>query len=56
MFNQRERMALICLLTVLFIGVATAWFEQRQPEDLENFRVARAAVDVPLVEPEADVY
>ena len=52
MFNQRERMALVCLLIVLCIGVATAWFEKRAPEELENFRVERAAVNVPQVEPE----
>lgn len=47
MFNQRERMALICLVVALLVGVATTWFAQWQPEALENFRVERAAVTVP---------
>ena len=45
-------MALVCLLLVRYIGVATAWFEKRAPEGLENFGVDCVAVDVPLVEPE----
>ena len=50
MFNNCEQVELFCLLTVLFVGVATAWFEQRQPEALESLRVAHAAVEFPLVE------
>lgn len=34
-----EQAELFCLLTVLFVGAATVWFEQRQPEPLESLRV-----------------
>ena len=50
MFLWRETMALICSLTVLFIVVVAAWFEQRQLEAPKNFRVVGAVVEVPLVE------
>ena len=50
MFDQCEQVELFCLLTVLFVGVATVWFKQRQPEALESLRVVRAAVEVLLVE------
>ena len=50
MSDQYEQVELLCLLAVLFVGVATVWFEQWQPEPLKNLRMARAAVEVPLVE------
>ena len=50
MSNQYEQVELFCLLAVIFVGVATVWFEQRQPEALDSLRVARAAVEVLLVE------
>jgi len=50
MVDQCEQVEMFCLLTVLFVGVANVWFEQRQPEALESLGVARTAVEVPLVE------
>lgn len=50
MFNRRERIALSCLCASLLIGMLTHWFAAWQPEQLPNFRIQRAAVEVVAID------